>query len=155
MRRTEKFRGRRTHGRGKKAGRGAGKRGGRGNAGLHKHKYVWMLKNDRDHFGRRGFKRHPSLNIPDKTVNIKQLEAMLPRLVAKGKAEEKGGVFTVNLDEIGFNKLLGSGTARLKMKVSVSSASAKAVEKIEAAGGSVEIEEEFTEMVAADDEADE
>ena len=30
--RTEKFRGSRTHGRGKKSGRGAGKRGGKGNA---------------------------------------------------------------------------------------------------------------------------
>ena len=53
---TQKFRGSRTHGRGKKAGRGAGKHGGHGNAGLHKHKYIHMLKFDPMHFGRHGFK---------------------------------------------------------------------------------------------------
>lgn len=42
--RTNKFRGRRTHGRGKKSGRGAGKMGGHGNAGLLKHKFMWVLK---------------------------------------------------------------------------------------------------------------
>ena len=41
----------RTHGRGKKSGRGAGIHGGRGNAGLHKHKFMHMLKYDPDHFG--------------------------------------------------------------------------------------------------------
>ena len=153
MKRTSKFRGHRTHGRGKRAGRGAGKRGGRGNAGLHKHKYIWTLKYDPDHFGRRGFKRHPSLIKSDKTVNIKQLEAMLPTLVAEGKAEEKGGTYTVDLKNIGYDKLLGSGSAKMKMKISVASASGRAVEKIEGAGGSVEMEkeEEFTEVAAADD----
>ncbi len=57
--RTQKFRGRcRTHGRGKKSGRGKGKRGGTGNAGLHKHKIMYMLKYMPDHFGRHGFVRH-------------------------------------------------------------------------------------------------
>ncbi|HER45545.1 MAG TPA: 50S ribosomal protein L15, partial [Thermoplasmatales archaeon] len=32
-----------THGKGKKGGRGAGLRGGKGNAGLHKHKFSYML----------------------------------------------------------------------------------------------------------------
>ena len=41
---TDKYRGSRTHGRGKKAGRGAGKRGGKGNAGLLKHKYISIIK---------------------------------------------------------------------------------------------------------------
>jgi large subunit ribosomal protein L15 len=54
---TRRFRGSRTHGRGHKAGRGKGKRGGFGNAGLHKHKFKWMVKYDPDHFGRHGFKR--------------------------------------------------------------------------------------------------
>jgi len=56
--RTRKLRGSRTHGRGKKHGRGAGGRGGTGNAGLHKHKFKWMIKYDPEHFGPRGFFRH-------------------------------------------------------------------------------------------------
>ncbi len=141
MRRTSKFRGHRTHGRGKRAGRGAGKRGGRGNAGLHKHKYIWMLKYDPDHFGRRGFKRHPSLITRDKTINIKQLEAMLPKLLADGKAREKGGAYTVDLKAIGYDKLLGTGRTTLKMNITVTSASVGAVEKVKGAGGSVESQE--------------
>src|SRR6266571_3554388 len=51
--RTRKLRGSRTHGRGKKHGRGAGGRGGTGMAGLHKHKFKWMIKYDPEHFGPR------------------------------------------------------------------------------------------------------
>ncbi|GAH16501.1 unnamed protein product, partial [marine sediment metagenome] len=50
-----------THGKGKKGGRGAGLRGGRGNAGLLKHKHMYMTKNMPDHFGRHGFKRPQSV----------------------------------------------------------------------------------------------
>ena len=53
--RTKKYRGSRTHGRGKKAGRGAGLKGGKGNAGLHKHRFTYMIKYMPNHFGRRGF----------------------------------------------------------------------------------------------------
>src|SRR2546428_12205225 len=56
--RTRKLRGSRTHGRGKKHGRGAGGRGGTGMAGLHKHKFKGMIKYDPEHFGRHGFTRH-------------------------------------------------------------------------------------------------
>ena len=59
---TSKYRGGRTHGRGRKAGRGAGLRGGRGNAGLHKHKWISTVKYSPEHFGRRGFKR-PQLSL--------------------------------------------------------------------------------------------
>src|SRR2546426_9470164 len=56
--RTRKLRGSRTHGRGKKHGRGAGGRGGTGMAGLHKNKFKWMIKYDPEHFGPRGVFRH-------------------------------------------------------------------------------------------------
>jgi large subunit ribosomal protein L15 len=59
---TKKFRGSRTHGRGKKAGRGAGLRGGRGNAGLLKHRYMYMIKNMPNHFGKQGFKRYETIS---------------------------------------------------------------------------------------------
>src|SRR5438477_64347 len=60
--RTRKLRGSRTHGRGKKHGRGAGGRGGTGNAGLHKHKFKSMIKYDPEHFGRHGFTRHAQMH---------------------------------------------------------------------------------------------
>lgn len=124
---TKKFRGATTHGRGKKAGRGAGLRGGRGNAGLHKHKYMHMLKYMPDHFGQHGFKRPLSVVKKDKTINVGQLEEKFP--------EKK----SIDLTKEGFDKLLGGGTINSNLKIKVKNASQKAVEKIKEKGGEVTI----------------
>ena len=122
-----KHRGRnRYHGRGKKAGRGAGKRGGRGNAGMNKHRVMTRIKYMPGHWGMHGFNRHPTLRTVHVTVNVGQLEDM-----AKGEK-------SIDLTSLGIDKLLGSGQVRSKLTVIVGEASAKAVEKIEAAGGSIE-----------------
>lgn len=126
--RTKKRRGSRTHGRGKKAGRGAGLRGGRGNAGLHKHKYTYVLKYMRDYFGRRGFKR--SFDKREiRVINVGDIERLFP------KKEE------INLKEEGFEKLLGKGEIKSKVKVIVPRATEKAIKKIEEKGGEVVIVE--------------
>lgn len=142
MGRTRKLRGKRTHGRGKKAGRGAGLRGGRGNAGLHKHKYMSTVKFDPDHFGRHGFKRHPSLTKRKKTINIAQLEENLDKLIEKGVAEKGKEMIKVDLTSLGVEKLLGGGNATRKMKIIVSEATSRAESKIVDAGGSIEKQEE-------------
>ena len=122
-----KHRGRnRYHGRGKKAGRGAGKRGGRGNAGMNKHRVMTRIKYMPNHWGMHGFNRHPTLRTVFVTVNVSHLEDM-----AKGSD-------TIDLTELGIDKILGSGRINSALKVIVQEASARAVEKIEAAGGSIE-----------------
>lgn len=130
---TKKFRGSRTHGRGKKAGRGAGLRGGRGNAGLHKHKFMRMLKYMPDHFGDYGFKRPFDVSKKVKTINVGQLEEMFP-----GKKE-------IDLKKEGFTKLLGGGKVNKDLKIIVEKASAKAIEKIEEKGGEVILLEKTSE----------
>ncbi|MCK5038261.1 MAG: uL15 family ribosomal protein [Thermoplasmata archaeon] len=138
----ERHRGSRTHGRGKKAGRGAGKRGGRGQAGLHKHKYITTVKYHPDYFGRHGMNRDPSLyNIPE-TMNVGALMENLDSFVADGKAGKKDGTVTVNLKNLGIDKLLGTGKANTKVVVMVDEATEKAVKKIEDAGGEVKILQE-------------
>jgi len=129
-----------THGRGKKGGRGAGLRGGKGNAGLCKHKFMYMNKYMPDHFGRHGFKRPKSIVKKDKTINIGQLEELFP-----GKKD-------IDLGKEGYDKLLGGGRLNSKIKIKVNSASEKAVEKIKSKGGEValpavpeKINEEVTE----------
>ncbi|MCJ2512588.1 MAG: hypothetical protein LN409_04470 [Candidatus Thermoplasmatota archaeon] len=82
MGRTSKLRGKRTHGRGKKAGRGAGKRGGRGNAGLHKHKYMTTVKMKDPHFGDYGFKRHFSLLVKKNIINLAEVEERLDEILS-------------------------------------------------------------------------
>jgi len=121
--RTNKFRGSRYHGRGKKAGRGAGKRGGRGNAGLNKHKVMTRLKYMPGHWGMHGFNRHPSLRVVNTSINIGEVSE-----IAEGDS--------INLTEMGYDKLLGRGSIDRALKISVREASARAIEKVEAAGGS-------------------
>jgi len=133
--RTSKFRGSRTHGRGKKAGRGAGLRGGRGNAGLHKHKWLSIVKYDPNHFGHHGFKRPQSVVRSKVTMNLSEVEQALPALSKDGFAEEKDGKWTVDLSKMGVDKLLGSGRISKPITVKVAEASASAEKKLKAAGG--------------------
>jgi len=132
--RTKKFRGLRTHGRGIKAGRGAGKQGGRGNAGLHKYKFKSMLIYAPDHFGRHGFKRPRGSQPATLSVNVGELERLIPRLEAAGAVARDGDVLTADLAKIGVDRLLGSGSVQRTWKISVPYASAHAREKVTVVG---------------------
>lgn len=132
--RGKKFRGSMTHGRGKKAGRGAGLKGGRGRAGANKHRFVQLqiLGGKHAHlaakpWGRTGFVSK-SRTPEDVTINV-------------GDLSERFDSETVDLVEAGFTKLLGSGNVSKAFTVKVAKATDSAVEKIEAAGGSVQLTE--------------
>ncbi|MCL2318058.1 MAG: 50S ribosomal protein L15 [Methanomassiliicoccaceae archaeon] len=135
--RTKKMRGSRTHGRGKKAGRGAGLIGGRGQAGLSKTGKIHMLRYDRDHFGRHGFKRPQCMVEANSTINVSELEEQMERFVSMGFAVKEGDMYNINLTDAGIDKLLGNGKIEIPVRVTVSQVSAKAREKIEASGGSI------------------
>ena len=132
-----------THGKGKKGGRGAGLRGGRGNAGLLKHRYMHMIKNMPDHFGKHGFKRPQSIIQRNKTLNVGQLEDIFP-----GKNE-------INLTKEGFDKLLGGGRLNKKLKIKVNSASEKAIAKIKDKGGEIILPESPKEPSVVEEQAEE
>lgn len=133
--RTSRFRGSRTHGRGKKKGRGAGLRGGRGHAGLHKHKYISIVKYDPDYFGRHGFKRPQSVVRTKVTLNLSDLEEGLERFLASGIAVRSGEKISIDLGKLGVEKLLGSGKIARPVRVIVAEASERAKEKLKAVGG--------------------
>ncbi|MDR0523274.1 MAG: 50S ribosomal protein L15 [Candidatus Methanoplasma sp.] len=135
--RTKKMRGSRTHGRGKKSGRGAGIIGGRGQAGLGKTGKIHMLKYDRDHFGRHGFKRPQCMVTANATINVAELEEGIERFVSLGFAAKTGDTYNINLTDAGIDKLLGNGNIGVPVNVTVAQASEKAREKIAAAGGSI------------------
>jgi large subunit ribosomal protein L15 len=134
--RTHKLRGSRTHGRGKKHGRGAGGRGGHGNAGLHKHKFKWMVKYDPMHFGRHGFTRHAMIH-PVKVINLQELVRRVAELEAEGHAKRTASVIEIDLTAAGYDKLLGGGNVGSPLKISVAAASDKARAKVQEAGGQV------------------
>src|SRR5437867_9654725 len=118
-RRTKKLRGSRTHGRGKKHGRGKGCRGGHGNAGLHKHKFKWMLIYDPDHFRSHGFFRHAQDTEPATTIHLDILVEQLPALEAAGTTTPTSPGWTTALAKAGVGKALGSARAPIPSTVNV------------------------------------
>lgn len=134
--RTRKMRGSRTHGRGKKHGRGAGGRGGTGMAGLHKHKFKWMIKYDPEHFGRHGFTRHAQMRETN-VIDLEDLVRRIGEFEAAGHAKKDDSRIDVNLTAAGFDKLLGSGRVAIALRITVAQASEAAVAKVAEAGGEV------------------
>ena len=72
-----------------------------------------------------GFNRHPGLRVVNASINL-------------GRVAEIAEGDSIDLTEMGFDKLLGRGSIGRALKITVREASAKAVQKVEAAGGSVE-----------------
>ena len=129
VRKGRRYRGMRTHGYGQIGQhRHSGKQGGHGNAGLHKHKWSWLVINDPDHFGRDPF-RPPGHIKPAKWMNVGQLDAM---------AE---GARAIDLTSFGIDKLLGAGEVGGAYEIKVGSFTKKAQAKIEAAGGKILVQE--------------
>ncbi len=114
-------------------------RGGRGNAGLHKHRFMYLLKNDRDHYGRKGFKLHRSVVRKVRIINIRTLQNMLPTLLRKKAAKKRGDSIVVDLTKVGYDKLLSKGNVEMKLLVKVRKATENSIEKIERAGGKVKL----------------
>lgn len=97
---------------------------------MNKHRVMTRIKYMPKHWGMHGFNRDPSLRNVSVTINVGQLEEL-----ANGATE-------LDLSALGIDKLLGTGKVSSALTVTVDSASAKAVEKIEAAGGSVEMDDD-------------
>jgi len=128
--------GSRTRGRGHKKGRGAGLRGGRGNAGCHKTKRIMYERVGRV-WGAHGFKRPQTVVMANNAINLKVIEESAAEWVDQGNASKKGKFVSIDLKKMGYDKLLGTGVPSQAYKITISAASAKAVEKVEAAGGEV------------------
>ena len=128
--------GSRTRGRGHKKGRGAGLRGGRGNAGCHKTKRIMYERVGRV-WGAHGFKRPQTVVMANNAIHLKFIEESAAEWVDQGNASKKGKVVSIDLKKMGYDKLLGTGVPSQAYKITISAASAKAVEKVEAAGGEV------------------
>ena len=134
LRKVRKMRGSRTHGWGQIGQhRRSGSRGGKGHAGMHKHRWTYVQRYDPDHFSKDKFRppNQTQINI----INLKQLEEIAYKIqqARKGKREK----ITIDLKEMGYDKLLGSGKITAPISVKVSSCSEDARKKIEESGGEV------------------
>jgi len=126
-----------THGWGaKKKHRGAGHRGGRGLAGSGKRGDAKKPRywHDTKYFGKNGFS---SLKIKVKAIGLSHLDSMIETLLKNGKAQINKDIIIINLKNIHYQKLLGTGKTNKKLEITVETASEKAIEKIKKAGGNV------------------
>ena len=97
-------------------------------AGLHKHKWSYMVKYAPDHFGsNRWHPPHPTHT--ERWLNVYELDKIA---AAFGN--------TIDLGSMGYDKLLGQGTTFRSLSIKVPRASASAIEKVKSAGGSVAVE---------------
>jgi large subunit ribosomal protein L15 len=68
---------------------------------------------------------------------LNTIEEMCDTWITDGVATKKGKVISLNLQSMGYDKLLSTGSTKQSYKLTINAASAKAVEKIEAAGGEI------------------
>ena len=147
-RKVRKMRGERTHGYGKVGQhRKTGQRAGRGKTTQwKKSKKSYYLKQKELGFpdpdwdmGKKGFKRPQDINriYQVNTLNVKDLDLKIDNFVMDKKATKSGNSYSINLNEINIQKLLGNGEINKTINISVNKASKRAIEKIEAAGGKI------------------
>jgi large subunit ribosomal protein L15 len=127
--------------------RKTGQRGGRGKTTQWKFsKKSYYLKQkelgfpDPDwNLGKRGFKRPQDMVRIYKvnTMNVKDLDLKIDDLVQLQKASKSGNTYSINLNDINIQKVLGRGEIQKKVNIQVKKASKQAIEKIEAAGGKI------------------
>lgn len=121
--------------------RKSGSKGGFGAAGMHKHKWTWVVKYAPDWFGKHGFTHPVSHKIKISEMNVGELDEIAEYLLKTGIATREGEAIKIDLGKLGVNKLLGRGRVSKPLIVLVNEASEKAVEKIESAGGKVIVAE--------------
>ena len=110
--------------------RGKGNRGGVGRAGFHKHKWLQTIK--RGEMSKRSRGEHGFYHLSARLAVT--LEEIM-RGVSKNKFAQKDGFFDVDLPKA---KILSNGVVGQKLFVKAKAFTAKAKEKIEAAGGKVQ-----------------
>jgi large subunit ribosomal protein L15 len=138
LRKIRKKRGSRTHGWGRVGQhRGGGQRGGHGKAGFHKHKWTYVIKYEPDYFGKKGFTSPKRLKRKVNAINAGTLDELAETLSAK-----KEGKLFIDLESLGYTKLLGTGKVTKPLTVKVPSCSKSAADKIKEAGGQILIESE-------------
>lgn len=142
-RKSSRFRGSHTHGRGgKKKARGSGHRGGVGMSGTGKRadqrKSMVLTLYGSDYFGSDKTLRRGHVAPPTPVINLGELSVNLKSMLARGAAIEKKGVIEIDLSEY---KLLGDGDLPKgkKLAITAKAASASAVEAVEKSGSTIKL----------------
>ncbi|HSQ52931.1 MAG TPA: uL15 family ribosomal protein [Acidobacteriota bacterium] len=137
-RKVRKQRGSRTHGYGQIGQhRAGGGRGGHGKAGYDKHKWTYVLKHEPDYWLKKGFVSTRTLGKSVSIINVGKLDDLADRLESEKKLEKKDKKIFLDLESLGFDKLLGTGNVSKPIVVKIASFSEAASRKLEEAGGEI------------------
>jgi len=140
LRKIRKKRGSRTQGYGRVGQhRCRGSKGGR-KVGRHKHLWSYVIRYEPDYFSKSGFTSPKSLRQKVRVMNVGKLDGMAEKLAVK---KEEGELF-IDLESLGYTKLLGAGRVTKPLVVKVASASKSAAEKIKESGGRILVETQET-----------
>jgi large subunit ribosomal protein L15 len=124
LRKIRKTRGSRTQGYGRIGQhRDSGSKGHR-KVGRHKHLWSLVVTSEPNYFGKHGFTSPQSLHTKVNAINLVKLDQL-----AKGSE--------INLTELGYTKLLGTGKITKPLTIQVASFSKSAQEKVTQAGGKI------------------
>ncbi len=133
LRKIRKFRGTRTQGYGRIGQhRDSGSKGNR-KVGRHKHLWSKIVTSEPNYFGKHGFHSPQAIHKIERTINLQKIDQM-------AVSSE------LNLTELGYTKLLGSGKITRALTIQVKEASKSAQQKVQNAGGKLILsiaEEEF------------
>ena len=137
-RKVRKYRGSRTHGYGQIGQhRCRGGRGGTGKAGLDKHKWTYVIKHDPTYWLKKGFTSKQAIGKTVNIINVGKLDDLVDRLESETKLERQDKKIVLDLESLGFDKLLGTGAVTKPMVVKVGAYSESASRKLEEAGGEI------------------
>lgn len=115
--------------------RQSGSRGGVGNAGKHKHLWIRTVIEEPDRFGHASINSH-NRNVVNHWINVRDLDSLIQEDESKKNSK---GQYILDLNSLGYDKLLGGGQVSSKFEVRINRISEKAREKIEGSGGEVAV----------------
>lgn len=130
LRKVRKKRGSRTHGWGRVGQHRRTGSKGRRNAGRHKALWSYVIKYEPGYYSKIGFTSPQSVRSNTRTINV----GLLKNVVGAQKQEDK---LMIDLETLGYTKLLGSGKITEPFVIRVKSCSKSAAEKVKNAGGQI------------------
>jgi large subunit ribosomal protein L15 len=140
LRKTRKRRGSRTQGWGRVGQHRRTGSKGRRNPGRHKGLWSYVIKYEPDYYGKHGFTSSKSLREKVSVINIGTLDGMAEKFAVE---KDEGKPF-IDLESLGYTKLLGTGKISKALVVKVPTFSKSAAEKIRDAGGQILEEKQET-----------
>jgi len=136
LRKIRKKRGSRTQGYGRVGQHRCTSSKGYRKAGRHKGGWSYVLRYEPEYFGYKGFISPKSLRQKANVINVGELDEIAEKLSVK---KEKGKTF-IDLQDLGYTKLLGTGKVTKPLILKIASCSKSATEKVTKAGGQILME---------------